>query len=189
MEAFVVSLLMVGVSEFGDKTQIIVLLLASRFGRSASVLFGMVLAVLANNAIAVFGGTWLRAMVGDEPLAWAIGILFLSLAVLALLTRDDREEHTLRAGRNAFLVSFVSLFLADIGDKSQLLTMALAAKYDAVLPVLVGGTLGPALVNLPVIFLGKFGAQRLPQRPIRLASAALFGIFGAVVLIRGPLHL
>ena len=189
MEAFLVTLLTVGVSELGDKTQIMVLLLASRFGRSASVLLGMVLALLANNAIAVFGGTWLRTVVGDEPLGWAIGILFLALAALALFTRDKREEHVLRTGRNAFLVSFISLFLADIADKSQLLTMALAAKYEAVLPVLIGGTLGPTLINLPVIFLGKFGARRLPQRPIRLASAALFGIFGAIVLIRGPLHL
>jgi putative Ca2+/H+ antiporter (TMEM165/GDT1 family) len=185
VEAFFVTLVTVGLSEMGDKTQLLVLLLAAQFRRPAPILVGLGLAVLANNTLAVVGGAWLRATLGEETLRWTLGIAFLLLALWALRNNAEGEEKIVTSGHSALLVSLVTLFLSDIGDKSQIATAALAIKYGTPLAVIAGGTLGAFLVDVPVVVMGKAAAHRIPRRPIRFASAALFAVLGIGVLAAG----
>lgn len=189
MEAFFVTLLTVGLSEMGDKTQFVALLLTAQFKRPASILSGLGLAVLAHNTLAVVGGAWLRAVIGEETLRWILGIGFLLLALWALRSSDAGEDKIATTGHSAFLVSVVTFFLSDIGDKSEIATAALAAKYGIPLAVIAGATLGVFLVDVPVVVIGKATAHRVSQRLLRLASAALFGILGFGVLAADWLNL
>jgi putative Ca2+/H+ antiporter (TMEM165/GDT1 family) len=184
LEAFAVTLVAVLLSEIGDKTQLLTLLLVARFKRPTSVLAGLTLSGFASSAVAVTGGEWLRATFGGTALTWLAGILFLLIAALMLLPEGDGKEKIFATEYGAFVVSFISLFMANFGDKSQLTTVALAAKFHSIVPIIAGATLGPVLVNIPVVFLGRLGADRMPYRLLRITSSVLFAISRIGLLAR-----
>ena len=184
MEAFLVSTGIVAIAEIGDKTQLLALVLAARFRRPWPIAAGILLATLANHAAA----GWLGARAGDllqgPALRWALGLSFLAVSVWALFPDRlvEREKPgTRRAG--AFLTTLVCFFLVEIGDKTQVATMALAATYDALTAVVLGTSLGMMIANLPAMLTGGWAAERLPLKVIRLIAAVSFAALGVLALL------
>lgn len=183
MEALFVSIGVVALAEIGDKTQLLALLMATRFRRPLPVIAGILCATLLNHSIAAFVGTLATTFLHGPWMRWILGVSFLAMAGWALIPdklADGRAHVAERYG--AFPATFISFFLVEIGDKTQLATMALAAQYRTVLPVVAGTTLGMLIADVPVVLLGGAAAGRLPVKPLRLAAAAAFAILGVVVL-------
>jgi putative Ca2+/H+ antiporter (TMEM165/GDT1 family) len=183
MHPFLVSTGVVALAEIGDKTQLLSLLLATRFRRPVPIIFGILLATAANHALAAAAGVWFTHAVSAGVLRWTLGLSFLGMAIWALIPdrleeRDDHYEHI-----GAFGASLIAFFLVEMGDKTQVATVALAAHYDAVLSVVMGTTLGMMIANIPAVLLGEAAATRLPTRLIRLAAATLFAVIGLTVLL------
>ncbi len=183
MEAFFVSTLVVAVGEVGDKTQLLSLLLAARFRRPIPIILGIFCATIANHAIAGAAGAWVRSAVDPELLRWILGVSFFAIALWALVP-DKMEREPQPAGRyGAFLVTLIAFFLAEIGDKTQVATMMLAAKYDALVAVVGGSTLGMLCADVPAVLLGNALPLAISFKAVRLAAAVLFGALGAAVLL------
>jgi putative Ca2+/H+ antiporter (TMEM165/GDT1 family) len=182
MHPFLVSTGVVALAEIGDKTQLLSLVLATRFRRPAPIIFGILLATAANHALAAIAGVWFTHAVSAGVLRWSLGLSFLGMAIWALIPDrlEERDSHYERIG--AFGASVIAFFLVEMGDKTQVATVALAAQYDAVLSVVMGTTLGMMIANVPAVLLGEAAATRLPTRLIRLAAAALFAVIGLTVL-------
>lgn len=182
MEAFLVSTVVVALAEVGDKTQLLALVLAARFGRPVPIALGILVATIANHAAAGLAGTWLAGALPTELLRWGLGLSFLAVAVWALVP-DKFEESDQPARRwDAFLATLVSFFLVEIGDKTQVATVGLAIKYQTLVPVVLGTTLGMMAANLPVVVAGQALARRLPVKAIRIVAAAIFAALGVAVL-------
>jgi putative Ca2+/H+ antiporter (TMEM165/GDT1 family) len=181
MLAFLVSTGTVAVAEIGDKTQLLTLLLAARFGRPWAVVAGILLATLANHALAGAIGQWLGELLQGPPLRWILGGSFVVMALWALI--PDKESDTAAGGwGGAFLVALVSFFLVEMGDKTQVATVLLAARYQALVAVVLGTTLGMMIANVPVAFFGQAIAARVPVKAVRIAAALLFAVLGLAVL-------
>jgi Ca2+/H+ antiporter, TMEM165/GDT1 family len=185
MEAFLVSTLVVAVGEIGDKTQLLALLLASRLRAPVAILLGMLCATLANHGLAGLVGVGLSRWLGPELLRWIIGLSFLGLAGWALIPdKPDADDAVTPRGRlGAFGVTLVCFFLAEIGDKTQLATVALAAQFDRLVPVVAGTTLGMMIADVPAVLLGSFAAQHIPFKLVRLVAASLFGVLGVLAIV------
>jgi Ca2+/H+ antiporter, TMEM165/GDT1 family len=182
MNAFLVSAAVVALAEFGDKTQLLSLLLAARFRQPLPIMCGILLATLANHAAAGAAGVLFGHMIGGAWLRWMLGLSFLAVAVWALIPdRLDEREAVRRSG--AFLTTLVAFFLAEIGDKTQIATIGLAARFDQLWAVVLGTTLGMMLANIPAVLLGDRMAGRLPVRAIRAAAAAVFAALGIATLL------
>lgn len=182
MEAFLVSTLVVGLAEIGDKTQILSLILAARFHRPIPILFGILGATLANHAAAGLLGVVFGNLISGNWMRWLLGASFLGVAVWALFP-DRYEESPERIGRfGAFTASLVAFFLAEIGDKTQIATVGLAARFGQLYPVMLGTTLGMMLANIPVVLIGDRIAGRLPVRTIRIVAALVFVVLGVLTI-------
>jgi putative Ca2+/H+ antiporter (TMEM165/GDT1 family) len=186
MDAFLVSILVVAVGEIGDKTQLLALVLAARFRRPLPIVLGILVATLANHALAGALGAWLRALVPPAALRWLVAASFLAVALWALRPdkideRQDKEQRNL----GVFAVTVVAFFLAEIGDKTQIATMLLAAQFNNLIAVVAGTTLGMLLADVPVVWLGQAAATRIPLRLVRLTAAGLFAALAIVALIAG----
>jgi putative Ca2+/H+ antiporter (TMEM165/GDT1 family) len=183
VEAFAISTLVVGLAEIGDKTQLLSLVLAARFRRPWPIIAGILLATMANHAAAGLAGTLFGSLIGSAWLRWTVGISFLAVAAWALV--PDRYEDEPRAPRfGAFLSALGAFFVAEIGDKTQLATIGLAARFEQFWPVVIGTTLGMMLANVPVVLLGDRLAGRLPLRVLRIAAALLFAVLGVLTLLQ-----
>ena len=182
MEAFLVSTAVVGLAEIGDKTQILSMILAARFQRPAPILFGILLATIANHAAAGFAGELFGSLLAGFWLRWSLGLSFLSVAVWALFPDryEGDEKRTTRWG--AFTSTLIAFFLAEIGDKTQIATVGLAARFEVFYPVVLGTTLGMMLANIPAVILGDRLAGRLPVKAIRLTAAVVFALLGVATL-------
>jgi Ca2+/H+ antiporter, TMEM165/GDT1 family len=188
MESFLVSLSTVAIAEVGDRTQLLSLMLAAHYRRPLPILAGVLCATLANHAVAGVIGVRLGRFLTPSLLDTVVGI---SMIVMALWTLkpDKLEEDAARTGRsNAFVATLVAFFIAEIGDKTQIATVALAAAYSNLTLVVAGTTAGMLLANAPVVFLGKAFADRLPLRAINYAASGVFLVLGAVFLMRGLHH-
>jgi Ca2+/H+ antiporter, TMEM165/GDT1 family len=182
VEAFLVSTLVVGLAEIGDKTQILSLILAARFHRPIPILFGILGATLANHAAAGLLGVVFGNLISGNWMRWLLGASFLGVAVWALFP-DRYEERPERIGRfGAFTASLVAFFLAEIGDKTQIATVGLAARFGQLYPVVLGTTLGMMLANIPVVLIGDRIAGRLPVRAIRIVAALVFAVLGVLTI-------
>jgi putative Ca2+/H+ antiporter (TMEM165/GDT1 family) len=182
LESFLISTLVVGLAEIGDKTQILSLILAARFRRRMPIIFGILLATLANHALAGLAGTVAGALFGGPWMRWILGISFLSVAVWALFP-DKYEGNPEAVSRfGAFASTLVAFFLAEIGDKTQIATIGLAARFEQFYPVVLGTTLGMMLANIPAVLIGDRVAERLPVRAIRGAAAAVFVVLGILTI-------
>lgn len=186
LEALLVSFGVVALGEIGDKTQLLSLVLAARYRRPWPIVAGILVATLANHAIAGWFGNQVRAVVPADALRWGLAISFFAVALWALRPDSLAETDTRPVGRwGVFGVTVVAFFLAEMGDKTQVATVMLAAKYDALAAVVVGTTLGMMAANVPIVFAGGFAAERLPLRAIRIAAAAVFAALGAWTLVAG----
>ncbi|MGH6946042.1 MAG: TMEM165/GDT1 family protein [Kiloniellales bacterium] len=186
MEAFFFSIPAVALAEIGDKTQLLALLLAARFRRPLPILAGILVATLANHALAAALGVAAAEMLQAAWLPWLIGLSFVLLG-LWILRPDSLECPTapLRV-RGVFLATLVPFFLCEIGDKTQVATLALAAHFSSFALVTLGTTLGLFLANLPAVLLGGFAAERLPLAWIRRAAALAFVALGLATLASAP---
>jgi putative Ca2+/H+ antiporter (TMEM165/GDT1 family) len=186
MEAFLVSTGVVAIGEIGDKTQLLSLVLAARFRAPWPILAGIVVATLVNHTIAAWVGDFVRATVPADVLRWVLAASFFAVALWALKpdTLDEQRERAPGA-LGVFGVTAVAFFLAEMGDKTQIATVMLAAKFPALAQVIVGTTLGMVLANAPVVFAGKLAADRIPFRAIRIVAALIFAAIGVWVLVHG----
>ncbi|GAC1629189.1 MAG: TMEM165/GDT1 family protein [Nevskia sp.] len=184
-EAFGISALLVAIGEIGDKTQLLALLLACRFRRPVPILLGILVATLANHGLAAVLGGWLRAQLPADTLRWLVGLAFLGIGAWALVPdRIDEDEQPRSVGRyGIFLLTVLSFFVAEIGDKTQLATVALAARFDSLPAVVAGTTLGMMIADAPVVlFAGRLSACcSLAQ--VRYVAAALFVLLGLAALL------
>ena len=185
MEAFFVSILVIAVGEIGDKTQLLALLLGARFRRPYPIVLGIAVATLANHALAGAVGAWLRQIVPANWLHWLIAASFLGVALWALKPdRVDNERGDIGL-MSAFAVTVVSFFLAEMGDKTQIATVILAAQFNNLVAVVAGTTLGMLIADAPVVWLGGAAAGRIPLRAVRLFAAALFAALAVVAVVTG----
>jgi putative Ca2+/H+ antiporter (TMEM165/GDT1 family) len=182
MEAFLVSTIAVAIGEIGDKTQLLALLLAVRFRRPWPIVAGIFVATICNHALAAFVGQWAAAHMSHDMLRWLLGLSFLAIALWALKPDDMDEENIERPGYGVFVLTCITFFFAEIGDKTQLATIALAARFQNLVPVLAGTTLGMMLADTPAVFLGKIASPTFPLKSIRMVAAAIFAVLGLAVL-------
>jgi putative Ca2+/H+ antiporter (TMEM165/GDT1 family) len=182
VNAFLVSTGVVALAEMGDKTQLLALVLAATFRRPLPVIAGIFFATLANHAFAGAVGQWLTHLWSPSVLRWILGLSFIAMAVWTLIPDklDDGARGERRFG--AFGTTLVAFFLVEMGDKTQIATVALAARYDALVPVVMGTTLGMMIANVPAVLLGNFTAEKLPLRAIHVVAAILFALLGIAVL-------
>jgi putative Ca2+/H+ antiporter (TMEM165/GDT1 family) len=172
-EAFLVSTGAVALAEMGDKTQLLALLLAARYRAPLAITFGIALATLLNHAIAASFGAWVAAQLGEQALRWILAGSFLAMAVWMLFPDGASDfEGSKRLG--VFGTTVLAFFLVEIGDKTQIATVALAAHYHAFVPVVLGTTAGMLVANVPVVYAGEALMKRLPMKPLRYLAAAIF---------------
>jgi putative Ca2+/H+ antiporter (TMEM165/GDT1 family) len=183
MEAFLVSLGVVALAEIGDKTQLLAFMLAARFRKPLPIIAGIAVATLLNHGLAGWLGVILSDLAAGPWLAWAIGLSFLAFAAWALVPDRLDEAPRQATSAGAFVTTALSFFLVEIGDKTQVATVALAATYPSLLAVTLGTTAGMLAANTPATLLGEGLARRLPLRWIRLAAAASFAGLGIAVLV------
>ena len=187
MEAFWVSITTISVAEIGDRTQLLSLLLAARYRRPWPIIAGIFCATLANHAAAGALGVWFGSLLKPHILEAVVGISMIAMA-LWTLKPDKLDENAGARGAmgamGAFLATLTSFFVAEIGDKTQIATLALAAAYPNLLAVVAGTTAGMMIANVPVVFLGKAFANRLPLKAIHFGAALLFAILGCLFLVR-----
>jgi len=187
MEAFLVSTGLVAIAEIGDKTQLLALLLAARFRRPAPIILGILVATLGNHALAATVGMVAGQFLQGPWMRWVLGLAFLAFAAWALIpdTFEDKDAPKDKAGASIFLTTVVAFFLVEMGDKTQVATVALAAKFHQVLWVTAGTTMGMMLANVPAVLIGEAAATRLPLKYIRWTAAACFAAIGVWVLVWG----
>jgi Ca2+/H+ antiporter, TMEM165/GDT1 family len=182
VNAFLISTALFALAEFGDKTQLLSLLLAARFRRPLPIISGILVATLANHAVAGLAGRLFGSFVGGTWLRWTLGLSFLAVGAWALVPdRIDEPGRLRHAG--AFLTTLVAFFLAEIGDKTQIATIALAARFTELYAVVLGTTLGMLLANIPAVLIGDRMAGRLPMAAIRIVAALVFAALGVLTLI------
>lgn len=183
MEAFLVSTGVVALAEIGDKTQLLAFVLAARFKRPLPIIAGILAATIVNHALAGAAGAWLMGLVGPTALRWILGISFIAMALWTLIPDTlDEGKATTRGHAGVFLTTLVAFFLAEMGDKTQLATVAMAAKYAAPVAVVAGTTLGMMIANVPAVFIGDRLLQRVPMRLVHGIAAAMFAALGLATL-------
>ena len=185
MESFFVSTGIVALAEMGDKTQLLSLVLAAKFRRPMPIILGILVATLLNHAGAGAIGAWLTTVVGTDVLRWVLGLGFLAMAVWIMIPDklDDDDANVDASQHSIFVTTLIAFFLAEMGDKTQIATVALAAQYTSLFWVVAGTTLGMMLANVPAVLLGDKMANKLPQKLVHGVAAAIFAVLGLVALL------
>lgn len=183
MEAFLVSTGIVALAEIGDKTQLLAFLLAARFRRPWPIVLGILVATLANHAGAGALGAWVTTLLAPELLRWLLGASFLAMAVWILIPDRLDDEPPVHSSRGVFVATVIAFFLAEMGDKTQVATVMLAAHYHALVAVVAGTTLGMMIANVPAVLLGDRIAHRIPVRLVHGMAAAIFAVLGLLTLL------
>ncbi|MGF7148034.1 putative Ca2+/H+ antiporter (TMEM165/GDT1 family) [Sphingomonas zeicaulis] len=184
MEALLTSMLVVALAEIGDKTQLLAILLATRFKRPWPIIAGILAATLANHALAALVGSEVAALIDARWFRYAVAISFIVMAVWTLV--PDSDEGLDRPGRSAgaFVTTIIAFFIVEMGDKTQIATVALAAQFRTLLWVTLGTTIGMMIANIPAVLLGEAVLRRVPMTAIRVVAAATFLILGIWMLAR-----
>ena len=187
MEAFLNTAAVVGLGEMGDKTQVLALLLAVRYQRSWPILAGIFIATLLTMGVTALIGTTISSFMPPSLLRWVLVAMFFAVAAWTLVPEgdDDDEEMPMKSSSSLVLTAFITFILAELGDKSQVATLVMAAKYGDFAMVMAGATLGEMIAISPAVLLGKTTAQWIPMKWVRVAAAAIFAALGAWVLIFG----
>jgi len=187
-EALLVSTVTVALAEIGDKTQLLALVLAAKYRKPWPIVLGILAATLVNHAASAWVGAWLSTMVSANVLRWAIALSFFAVAAWALVPDkldEDKDAAAQRSAWGVFVATCIAFFLVEIGDKTQVATVVLAARYHPLWQGITGTTLGMLLANVPVVLLGARFAHRLPLRAARWGAALLFAALGLWVAIFG----
>ncbi|OCH98216.1 hypothetical protein A8135_11655 [Legionella jamestowniensis] len=185
MEPLFFSAGLVALAEFGDKTQLLAFILATRFKRPLPIIFAILIATLANHAFAGVIGAWITAMLNPKVLRWVLGISFILMAIWVLIPdKGDANETKITPNLGVFTTTLISFFLAEMGDKTQIATVALTAHYHAPLKVILGTTLGMLLADVPAVFLGEKLAEKLPINIIRISAAILFLVMALLIVMQ-----
>ena len=181
MEAFLVSTGIVALAEMGDKTQLLSLLLAAKFRRPVPIILGILVATLANHALAGAVGTWVTRALGEDAMRWVLGVSFLAMAAW-MLVPDSPPDGETKARFGVFGTTLIAFFLVEMGDKTQIATVALAAQYSAFAAVVTSTTLDIMIANVPAVLLGERITKALPIRAIHVVAALVFLALGIAVL-------
>ena len=184
MEAFLVSTSVVALAEMGDKTQLLSFVLAAKLKQRVPIILGILVATLANHFLAGWIGAWLATLVSPTTLRYAIAASFVAFGLWALKPDELEGERKLR-GAGVFVTTLLAFFLVEMGDKTQLATVALAARYDSLVAVVIGTTLGMMIANVPAVWMGEALAHRVDMKRMRWVAAALFVLLGGLTLVAG----
>ncbi|MDD5325554.1 MAG: TMEM165/GDT1 family protein [Polaromonas sp.] len=185
MEALLVSTGVVALAEIGDKTQLLAFILAARFKKPWPIIAGILCATLVNHGLAGAVGTWITSVLSPETLRWGLGLSFIAMAAWTLIPDKIEEEETQIARHfGVFGATALTFFLAEMGDKTQLATVALAARFGDPLMVVAGTTLGMLLADVPAVFVGNRFAEKIPMRVVHSAAAAIFATIGLLTLLK-----
>jgi putative Ca2+/H+ antiporter (TMEM165/GDT1 family) len=184
MEALLVSTGVVALAEIGDKTQLLALLLAARFRKPVPIVLGILAATLVNHGIAGALGAWITSVLTPEVLRWVLGLGFLGMAAWTLIPDkiDEDEDGTPATRFGVFGATLIAFFLAEMGDKTQVATVAMAAHYGAPLIVVAGTTLGMLIADVPAVFVGNRLSRKIPMRLVHGVAAAMFALLGIATL-------
>ncbi|HEU4625669.1 MAG TPA: TMEM165/GDT1 family protein [Steroidobacteraceae bacterium] len=183
MEAFLISTGVVALAEIGDKTQLLALVLAARYSRPMPIILGMLAATLLNHALAGAVGRFVAHLIAPDIMRWILGISFIAMAIWILIPdRLDETEQPKLSRYGPFLTTLCAFFVLEMGDKTQIATVALAAKYASLAGVVAGTTLGMMIANVPVVLLGNGIAKRLPLRVVHGCAAVVFLVIGILVI-------
>lgn len=182
MEALINSFLLVFAGEMGDKTQLLSLVLASRFKKPWTILLGVFIATILNHGLASGFGAWLASLVEPNTMRWILAVTFFAFAIW-ILVPDKEEELQQTSQFGVLLTTIIAFFLAEMGDKTQLATIALGARYPDTLIVTIGTTLGMLASNAMAIFLGYKLLERIPMKWVRAFASFLFLLFGILILL------
>ncbi len=196
MEAFLVSTGIVALAEVGDKTQLLAFVLAARFRRPWPIILGILVATLANHAAAGALGTFITTLLSPLALRWVLGLSFIGMAIWTLIPDKIDADAAPKSHHGIFVTTLVAFFLAEMGDKTQIATVALAAQYQAqiatvalaaqyqaLIAVVAGTTLGMLIANVPAVLLGDRIATRMPTRLVHAVAAGIFAVLGVATLL------
>ncbi len=183
MEAFLISTGIVALAEIGDKTQLLAFILAAKFRKPWPIIVGILVATLANHSLAGALGAWIPALMEPQTLRWVLGLSFIAMAIWTLIPDEFDEDDAKLARFGVFGTTLIAFFLAEMGDKTQVATVALAAQYQSIIFVVAGTTLGMLIANVPAVLLGDRIAQRMPVRLVHGIAAAVFAILGIATLL------
>lgn len=183
MDAFLISTGIVALAEVGDKTQLLAFILAAKFRKPLPIIVGILAATVANHAFAGALGAWITSVVSPEVLRWVLGLSFLGMAAWTLIPDEFDEDDAKLARYGVFGTTLIAFFLAEMGDKTQVATVALAAQYNALVAVVAGTTLGMMIANVPAVLLGDRIAHRMPTRLVHGIAAVIFAILGIATLV------
>jgi len=182
--ALLVSTGVIALAEIGDKTQLLAFLLATRFKKPVPIIIGITLATLINHGLAGAVGGWITANIAPETLRWILGASFIAMAVWTLIPDKIEDEETQLATKlGVFGATFVTFFLAEMGDKTQIATVAMSAHYNDVLMVVAGTTLGMLIADVPAVFAGEKLAEKIPMKLVHRIAAAMFAALGLATLL------
>lgn len=183
MEAFAFSAVTVALAEIGDKTQLLSLFLAARFRNHTAIIAGILLATILNHAASAFLGEWLMNWIPAGAGRWLVGISFIAIGLWVLIPDKDDDKPSMLERYGAFVATTILFFLAEIGDKTQIATVVLAAQYQSLFWVTAGTTLGMLVANVPVVLLGEKLMQRLPMHYTRVAACIVFILLGILAIV------
>ncbi|HAT58261.1 MAG TPA: hypothetical protein DCS79_05575 [Gammaproteobacteria bacterium] len=184
MESLLISCGVVALAEIGDKTQLLALILAARFKKPTPIILGILAATIANHGLAGAVGAWISATVSPDILRWILSLSFIGMAIWTMIPDKIEEEETQIATKfGVFSATLITFFLAEMGDKTQVATVALAAHYAVPLLVVLGTTLGMLIADVPAVFVGDKLANKIPMKVVHSIAAAIFAILGLATLI------
>lgn len=183
LEAFLISTGIVALAEIGDKTQLLAFILAAKFRKPLPIILGILAATIANHGFAGALGAWITTLVKPDVMRWILGASFLAMAAWTLIPDKFDEKDAKLSHLGVFGTTLVAFFLAEMGDKTQIATVALAAQYRVFIPVVIGTTLGMMIANVPAVLLGGRIANRMPVRLVHAIAAAIFAILGIATLL------
>ncbi|WP_067178248.1 TMEM165/GDT1 family protein [Sulfurospirillum sp. UCH001] len=185
MDSLLISTGVVALAEIGDKTQLLAFLLAARFKKPLPIIFGILVATIFNHALAGALGAWITTVISPELLRWILGGSFIAMAIWTLIPDEIEEEETQIAKQfGVFGATLITFFLAEMGDKTQVATVAMAAHFSNALFVVAGTTLGMLIADIPAVFIGNKFASKIPMRLVHSVAAAIFAILGLLTLFK-----
>ena len=183
MESLLISTGIVALAEIGDKTQLLALILAAKFRKPIPICLGILVATIANHAFAGALGSWITAAVAPTTMRWILGLSFIAMAAWTLVPDKFDEDEARLAKYGVFGTTLIAFFLAEMGDKTQVATVALAAQFHAFFAVVAGTTCGMMIANVPAVLLGDRIANKVPVRVVHAIAAAIFAILGVATLL------
>ena len=185
MEALFISTGVVALAEIGDKTQLLAFILAARFKKPLPIIAGILCATLVNHGLAGALGAWITSVVSAEVMRWVLGLSFIAMAAWTLIPDKIEEEETQVAKHlGVFGATLITFFLAEMGDKTQIATVALAAHYGAPVLVVIGTTLGMLVADVPAVFVGNRFAAKIPMKLVHSIAAGIFALMGMLTLFK-----